>query len=41
MYDVESQGTVNERVAQNWFRHFKEGEHSLENEPRSERLSVA
>ena len=37
---VEGPGTVNECVAQNWFRHFKEADTSFEDNPRSGRPSI-
>ena len=41
MNDVVGAGTVCGRMAQNWFRHFKEDYTSLENKPRLGRSSVA
>ncbi|XP_052824371.1 histone-lysine N-methyltransferase SETMAR-like [Octopus bimaculoides] len=38
--DMEGSGTVNKRVAQNWFRRFKDGDTSLEDKPSSGRPSV-
>ncbi len=35
--DEEDSGIVNERVTQNWFRHFKESDISLKDNPRSRR----
>ena len=32
--DVEGPGTVNERVVQNWFRRFNEGDGKLEEKPK-------
>ena len=38
--DVEGQGNVNEHVAPNWFRRFKEGDTSLKDKPKSGRPPV-
>ena len=38
--DVKGPGTVNICMAQNWIRHFKEGDTILEDKPRSGRPSV-
>ena len=40
IYNVKDSGTVYTHVAQNWFRHLKEGEDSLKDKPRSGRPSV-
>ncbi len=37
---MKSPGTINKYVEQNWFRHFKEGDTSLKDKPKSERPSV-
>ena len=37
--NAEGRGSVNKLVAQNWFRHFKEGDTSLVDWPKSGRLS--
>ena len=38
--NVEGSGTVNEHMALNWFKHFKEGNSSLKNKPRLMKLFV-
>ena len=38
--NMEGPLTVNKCVAQNWFRHFHEGDTSFEDNPRSERTSI-
>lgn len=38
--DVGNSGTVNKRVVKNWFRHFKKGDISPKDKPRSRRPSV-
>ena len=37
---MEGSGTINEHMAQNWFRHFKEDDTSLEDKPRPGKRSV-
>ena len=38
--NMEGPGTVNEHMAHNWFRRFKEGNSSPKDKPRLKRLSV-